>query len=62
MCVAACAARAQAAQLTGSGLITIGDLSAFLLYTAYVALSISGVASFWSELLKASAACAQQCR
>ena len=39
-------------QLTASGAITIGDLSAFLLYTAYVTLSINGVASFWTELMK----------
>ena len=42
----------QGGVLTSEGLITIGDLSAFLLYTAYVGLSISGVASFWSELMK----------
>lgn len=34
------------------GLITIGDLSSFLLYSAYVGISISGLSSFYSELMK----------
>lgn len=33
-------------------LITIGDLSSFLLYSAYVGISISGLSSFYSELMK----------
>ncbi|KAF7397961.1 hypothetical protein HZH68_009183 [Vespula germanica] len=33
--------------------ITIGDLSAFLLYAAYVGISMNGLSSFYSELNKA---------
>jgi ATP-binding cassette subfamily B (MDR/TAP) protein 10 len=33
-------------------LITIGDLSSFLLYSAYVGIAISGLSSFYSELMK----------
>ncbi|XP_071511192.1 ATP-binding cassette sub-family B member 10, mitochondrial-like [Diadema antillarum] len=32
--------------------ITVGDLSAFLLYAAYVGVSIGGLSSFYSELMK----------
>ena len=38
--------------LTSSGALTIGDLSAFLLYTAYVGVSINGLASFHADLMK----------
>lgn len=33
-------------------LISIGDLSSFLLYSAYVGISIAGLSSFYSELMK----------
>ena len=33
-------------------LISIGDLSSFLLYSAYVGISIAGISSFYSELMK----------
>jgi len=32
--------------------ITVGNLSAFLLYAAYVGVSIAGLSSFYSELMK----------
>ena len=35
------------------GQITVGDLSAFLLYSGYVALSISGLSNFYSSINKA---------
>ena len=38
--------------LTSTGALTIGDLSAFLLYTAYVGVSITGLASFHADLMK----------
>lgn len=38
--------------LTATEAITVGDLSAFLLYTAYVGVSITGLASFHAELMK----------
>lgn len=38
--------------LTATEAITVGDLSAFLLYTAYVGMSIAGMASFHAELMK----------
>jgi len=39
-------------QMVASGSITIGDLSSFLLYTIYAGSSISGLSSFYSELMK----------
>src|SRR5579859_1917706 len=39
-------------QMVSSGSITIGDLSSFLLYTIYAGSSISGLSSFYSELMK----------
>ncbi|XP_078676320.1 ATP-binding cassette sub-family B member 10, mitochondrial-like [Branchiostoma floridae x Branchiostoma belcheri] len=33
--------------------ITVGDLSAFLMYTGWVAMSLGGLTSFYSELMKA---------
>jgi ABC-type multidrug transport system fused ATPase/permease subunit len=38
--------------LTMAGELTVGDLSAFLLYTAYVGASVAGLASFHAELMK----------
>eukprot|EP00041_Stephanoeca_diplocostata_P031069 m.958248 g.958248 ORF g.958248 m.958248 type:complete len:752 (+) comp23879_c0_seq13:259-2514(+) len=38
--------------LTATEGLTVGDLSAFLLYTAYVGASVSGLASFHAELMK----------
>lgn len=38
--------------MVSSGSITIGDLSSFLLYTIYAGSSISGLSSFYSELMK----------
>jgi ATP-binding cassette subfamily B (MDR/TAP) protein 10 len=38
--------------LTAANALSIGDLSAFLLYTAYAGMSISGLASFQAELMK----------
>jgi len=38
--------------LTATEAITVGDLSAFLLYTAYAGASIAGLASFHAELMK----------
>jgi len=32
--------------------ITVGNLSAFLLYAAYVGVSIGGLSSFYSEMMK----------
>lgn len=32
--------------------ITVGNLSAFLLYAAYVGVSLAGLSSFYSELMK----------
>ena len=32
--------------------ITVGDLSAFLMYAAYVGISISGLSRFYTELMK----------
>ena len=34
------------------GQITVGDLSAFLLYSGYVAISIGGLSSFYSAINK----------
>jgi putative ABC transport system ATP-binding protein len=39
-------------QMVSSGSITIGDLTSFLLYTIYAGSSISGLSSFYSELMK----------
>jgi ABC-type multidrug transport system fused ATPase/permease subunit len=39
-------------QMVSSGSITIGQLSSFLLYTIYAGTSISGLSSFYSELMK----------
>jgi putative ABC transport system ATP-binding protein len=38
--------------MVSSGSISIGDLSSFLLYTIYAGSSISGLSSFYSELMK----------
>lgn len=35
-----------------SSLITIGDLSAFLMYAAYVGISIGGLSNFYSNVNK----------
>lgn len=35
-----------------SGAITIGDLTSFLMYTAYAGSSLFGLSGFWSELMK----------
>ena len=32
--------------------ITVGNLSAFLLYAAYVGVAIGGLSSFYSEMMK----------
>ena len=45
--------------LTATEAITVGDLSAFLLYTAYVGASIAGMASFHAELMKGVGASAR---
>lgn len=42
--------------LVGSGLLTIGNLSAFLMYAAYVGLSVSGLTSAYSDLSKGAGA------
>lgn len=34
------------------GHITVGDLSAFLLYSGYVAISIAGLSNFYSSINK----------
>jgi ABC-type multidrug transport system fused ATPase/permease subunit len=39
-------------QMVSSGSISIGQLSSFLLYTIYAGSSISGLSSFYSELMK----------
>jgi putative ABC transport system ATP-binding protein len=39
-------------QMVSSGSITIGELSSFLLYTIYAGSSISGLSSFYSDLMK----------
>src|SRR5437016_13108563 len=39
-------------QMVKSGSITIGDLSSFLMYTAYAGSSLIGLSSFYSELMK----------
>jgi putative ABC transport system ATP-binding protein len=39
-------------QMVSAGSISIGDLSSFLLYTIYAGSSISGLSSFYSELMK----------
>ncbi|XP_037086285.1 ATP-binding cassette sub-family B member 10, mitochondrial-like [Pollicipes pollicipes] len=36
--------------LVGAGQVTVGDLSAFLLYAAYVGVAVGGLSSFYSEL------------
>ena len=33
-------------------LITVGDLSAFLIYSAWVGISIAGLSSFYTELMR----------
>ena len=38
--------------MVSSGSISIGELSSFLLYTIYAGTSISGLSSFYSELMK----------
>ena len=35
-----------------AGQLTVGDLSAFLLYSGYVAISIGGLSSFYSAINK----------
>lgn len=35
-----------------NGVISLGDLTSFLIYTAYAGSSMFGVSSFWSELMK----------
>jgi putative ABC transport system ATP-binding protein len=35
-----------------NGVISLGDLTSFLMYTAYAGSSMFGVSSFWSELMK----------
>ena len=35
-----------------SGVISIGDLTSFLMYTAYAGSSLFGLSSFYSELMK----------
>lgn len=42
-----------------SGQITVGDLSAFLLYSGYVALSIRGMSNFFTALNKSLGASAR---
>jgi ATP-binding cassette, subfamily B (MDR/TAP), member 10 len=39
-------------QMVSTGSISIGELSSFLLYTIYAGTSISGLSSFYSELMK----------
>ncbi|KAH0538285.1 multidrug-resistance transporter mdr2 [Glutinoglossum americanum] len=39
-------------QMVKSGAISIGDLSSFLMYTAYAGSSLVGLSSFYSELMK----------
>jgi putative ABC transport system ATP-binding protein len=39
-------------QMVKSGAITIGELSSFLMYTAYAGSSLVGLSSFYSELMK----------
>ena len=34
------------------GVLSIGDLTSFFLYTAYVGTSLGGLTSFYSELMK----------
>lgn len=38
--------------MMNESLLTIGDLSAFLLYAAYIGVSLSGMSSFYSEIMK----------
>lgn len=38
--------------MVSSQAITIGHLSSFLLYAAYIGISVSGLSSFYSELNK----------
>src|SRR5436305_10640393 len=38
--------------LVKSGAISIGDLTSFLMYTAYAGSSLFGLSSFYSELMK----------
>ena len=47
-----CVRRRYGGTLTAANALSIGDLSAFLLYTAYAGMSISGLASFQAELMK----------
>ncbi len=38
--------------MVSQSIITIGSLSAFLLYAAYVGVAIGGLSSFYSEMMK----------
>lgn len=38
--------------MVSSGMITVGELSSFLLYATFVGISIGGVTSFYSEMMK----------
>ena len=38
--------------LAATGAVTIGDLSAFAVYTAYVGVSVNGLASFHADMMK----------
>lgn len=42
--------------LVMDGIITIGDLSSFLMYTLYVGTSLAGITGFYADLMKASGA------
>jgi putative ABC transport system ATP-binding protein len=42
----------KAGNMVVQGLITVGDLSSFLMYAVYVGSSVSGLASFMSELMR----------
>ena len=39
-------------QQVRNGIISIGDLTSFLMYTAYAGSSLFGLSSFYSELMK----------
>lgn len=43
-------------QVASQGL-SVGDLSAFLLYAAYIGVSLSGLSSFYSEMNRGLGAC-----
>lgn len=42
--------------LVGSGMLTVGSLSAFLMYAAYVGISVAGLTSTYTELSKGAGA------